>query len=479
MHARTLILMTGTACHCVLFATGCGGTSPQSTDENVNEIRQDSIASDSIHDSSPPDMRQDHSNVDFPITDDGWDVTRPDVADDLEQTEIHQLDVILDGDFVILAWNNLGMHCYNPSFKRMAVLPPFNTIWAQVYRKASNPELITSGITIEYSYPDNSYSGAGTPAKSDFWDFAEQLFGSPLALDIGLTGKGMTGTFDLKADHWEAEGIPVTEFRDQDAIPGGGPLTWKRYPYQLATVIVKRNSDGAELARTRVVTPVSSELNCHTCHGDTGAATIKYPITPSGTEDADLNILRLHDHIEGTNHEGKQPVLCAKCHASNALGTLGNMGVPNLSKAMHARHRGIEGITEDTTGCYACHPGPETKCLRDVMTLERSVAGCVTCHGDMAAVAANPTPWINEPRCDSTQCHGGEVKQDKPLYNMSKGHHSVYCAACHDSPHAIAPSRETNDGIKFTELQDGEGPVKECSMCHGFKPSGEIHQDDD
>ncbi|HOA12329.1 MAG TPA: hypothetical protein PKH54_12965 [Myxococcota bacterium] len=479
MNTKSFVVMAGTVFLCVLCSTGCGGSNQPAVDATTIDVHADSIGSDLIDDSTPADTRQDTSGTDPGAADHGSEIAPDNGITDPGNADNGSDDIPLDGEFVILAWNNLGMHCYNPSFKRLAVLPPFNTIWAQVYRKAPSPELITSGITIEYSYPDNSYSAAGTPAKSDFWEYAEQLFGSPLATDVGLTGKGLTGTFELKTDHWEAEGIPVTEFRDRDATVGGSPLTWNRYPYQLATVVVKRTSDGTELARSRVVTPVSSELNCQTCHSDSGAATVKYPITPSGTDDTDLNILRLHDYLAKTDHESNQPVLCAKCHASNALGTLGNMGVPNLSKAIHSRHRDIKEISEDTTGCYACHPGPETKCLRDVMTREGSVAGCVACHGNMAAVATNPTPWINEPRCDSAQCHGGEVRQDKPLYNMSKGHHGVYCAACHDSPHAIAPSREANDGIKFMELQDGEGPVKDCTLCHGFKPSGEIHEEDD
>ncbi len=55
--------------------------------------------------------------------------------------------------YVILAWNNLGMHCYNPDFSDLAVLPPYNTLWAQVIKVGDPPQIVTSGITVEYSFP--------------------------------------------------------------------------------------------------------------------------------------------------------------------------------------------------------------------------------------------------------------------------------------------------------------------------------------
>ena len=39
-----------------------------------------------------------------------------------------------DRSYVVLAWNNLGMHCDNPDFQDLAVLPPYNTLWAQVVK---------------------------------------------------------------------------------------------------------------------------------------------------------------------------------------------------------------------------------------------------------------------------------------------------------------------------------------------------------
>jgi hypothetical protein len=167
----------------------------------------------------------------------------------------------------------------------------------------------------------------------------------------------------------------------------------------------------------------------------------------------------------------RRPVLCAECHASNALGKPGVAGIPNLSNAMHRRHSGK--IDNTLEGCYTCHPGPQTQCLRD--TMSQSGMTCIDCHGTIEEVAQNPEPWLNEPRCDT--CHPREgsnlhVEQNNPLYRLSTGHGGLYCSACHDSPHAIAPSREPDDGIKFVNLQGNPGTLRDCTVCHGTVPDG-------
>lgn len=369
--------------------------------------------------------------------------------------------------YVIVAWNDLGMHCYNPQFQDLAVLPPWNTLWAQVIRVGDPPQIVTAGVRVTYEFPDNTYS----VGKSDFWDVspyagvqnAQWLFNltGPLPANVGLTGKGLAGEMDLHGDHFVAEGIPLTEYRDS------APTT--RYPYQLATVIAWDVTSGAELARLTVVAPVSTEMHCETCHYDGALEGI-------ATGRVDTNILTLHDLENMEDEDGgydvplmdRRPVLCAECHASNALNAPGVQGVPNFSKAMHEKHQ--ERVTQDQAGCYSCHPGPQTKCLRD--TMSQQGMDCLDCHGNMAMVAQNPDPWLNEPRCDNEACHGSAYQQDHPLYRMSKEHGGIYCEACHDSTHAIAPSREPNDAIKFVALQEHNGTLEKCTVCHATTPSG-------
>jgi hypothetical protein len=355
------------------------------------------------------------------------------------------------GNYKILAWNDLGMHCYSRDFADLAVLPPYNTLWVQVVKAGNPPELVTSGIRVEYFYADNTDSAG----KTNFWNYDQALFGVDLPLNVGLKGKGLSGTMDLSGDHFVAEGIPITEFSDS------APTV--RQPYQLATVVVKDSATGEVLTSMQVVTPTSSEMRCDNCHSDTGIAK---PSVPTGK--VETNILRLHDEDSGTKLMANRPVLCASCHASNALGAPGKPGIKNLSKSMHEHHAGV--IPSTLEGCYNCHPGPQTRCLRDVMSIEKGMI-CSSCHGSMATVSNNPNPWLNEPRCDA--CHNsGRYNQDQPLYRFSKGHGGLYCEACHDSTHAIAPSREANDAIKFNQLQGRNGPLEECSVCHTVIPSG-------
>ena len=138
-------------------------------------------------------------------------------------------------NYVVLAWNDLGMHCYNQDFQDLAVLPPYNTLWAQVIEVGDPPQIVTSGITVTYGFADNTYS----VGKSNFWQYDLPLFGVDLPDNIGLKGKGLAGTMDPAGNHFEAVGIPLTEFRDSQ------PLT--PYPYQLATVTVFSATTGVEL----------------------------------------------------------------------------------------------------------------------------------------------------------------------------------------------------------------------------------------
>ena len=360
-------------------------------------------------------------------------------------------------EYVVLSWNDLGMHCYNRDFKDLAVLPPYNNLWAQVVKVGDPPQIVTQGIRVTYAFPDNTYS----VGKSNFWQYDQQLFGRDLPPNVGLTGKGMAGEMDAHGDHFTAEGIPLTEFRDSDPT--------NPYPYQLAEVIAYETATNKELARATVVAPVSTEMNCDDCHYDGGVEDI-------ATGGVETNILTLHDKENQekypTGHEGslmgRRPILCAECHASNALGASGEPGVPNLSKAIHDKHE--EEMSSSLEGCYKCHPGPQTQCLRDVMSTQHGME-CRDCHGDMKQVAENPNPWLNEPRCDNAACHGSAYQQNKVLYRESKEHGGIYCAACHDSPHAIAPGRETNDGIKFRDLQGFYDTLQTCTVCHATMPA--------
>jgi hypothetical protein len=238
--------------------------------------------------------------------------------------------------------------------------------------------------------------------------------------------------------------------------------------YQLATVVVRDKTTGLELARTHPVAPVSTEMHCDNCHEDGGVEDI-------ATGRVETNILTLHDEESLDDYPPgfgplmqNRPVLCADCHASNALGKPGLPGIPSLSHAMHDKHsEGEAGVPDTMQGCYNCHPGPQTQCLRD--TMSRRGMTCIDCHGGMSTVAHNSDPWRKEPRCDG--CHTDPAYvQNAALYRQSSGHGGIYCAGCHDSPHAIAASRESRDAIKFVEWQGHAGTLSTCTVCHTAAP---------
>jgi len=357
------------------------------------------------------------------------------------------------GAYRIIGWNDLGMHCMNENFANLCVLPPFNVLWAQAILQGNPPAIVTEGLTVEYRILDNTYSAG----KTDFWDFVFPLFNVDLAPNVGLTGATLAGTLDRTSDHFVVHGVPVTPYRDS------APTTW--YPYQLAELILRDASTGEELSQTTTVAPVSTEMRCSNCHSDGMREKIS-------TGNVETNILTLHDREEETQLMNERPILCARCHASNALGAPGNPEVPNLSLAMHRRH---DPSREDggTNDCYQCHPGQVTQCLRDVMFAKGIT--CTDCHGQMAALAVSSRePWVDLPNCGSANCHGAQfAPEPQTLYRNSKGHGGLYCEACHGSPHAILPTLQYNDNIQNIALQGKSGTLRDCTVCHGEQaPAG-------
>jgi hypothetical protein len=367
-----------------------------------------------------------------------------------------------NGQYTIIAWNDLGMHCMDPSYEDFAVLPPSNNLLAQVIHRGDSPNIVTSNITVEYRILGNTRSDN----KTNFWQYAQKLFNlpQPLTPNIGLKGNGLSGRMTAAGDHFVAEGIPLTEYLDNS-------LT-KPYPYQVAEVVAK-DSSGKILASTQTVAPVSTEMNCAACHNDNGSA--NHGIATGVVKQ---NILTLHDQKHSTTLMAQRPVLCASCHSSNALGKPGKPGLPSLSSAIHGKHA-EEGIDDGTMSgtCYKCHPGTQTKCLRGAMFAAGKT--CYDCHGNLAAVGnSNRKPWIDEPRCG--QCHDSAHSENSgKLYHASTGHQGIYCQACHGSQHAEYPSTQPNDNIQSILLQGHAGTIDTCTVCHITKPTyGGPHRDD-
>ncbi len=344
--------------------------------------------------------------------------------------------------YIIIAWNDLGMHCSNKYFNKFAVLPPYNNQKAQVIKVGNSttlPVIDTTGFSVTYEIPGNTYS----VGKTDFWSYANALFGVTLANNIGLTGVGLSGNMTYSGNTFHVEGIPVTPYPDNDLV--------NEHPYQL-TLIKVYDASSNLLASTQSVIPVSNELNC----------------VSSGCHSSEQDILNKHESVAGFD-PNVTPILCADCHKDNALNMPGISAAPSFSQAIHGAHG------SRTNDCYKCHPGPNTQCLRDTMHSRGMI--CQDCHGSVSNVALTiengREAWLQEPDCGTNYCHGSNhASEPGKLYRNSKGHSSLYCSACHNSPHAIMPTSQPNDNVQNINLQGHKGTLSKCSVCHGYTPSG-------
>lgn len=345
------------------------------------------------------------------------------------------------GNYIIIGWNDLGMHCANKDFDSIVILPPYNNVRAQAILRGNAdqlPQVIDTGYTISYSIPGNTYS----VGKTNFWAYDSVLFGVNLPDNIGLAGMGLSGTMGQHAGYFQADGIPITPYQDTNLFTED--------PYQLA-LLQLLDADGQLLAETYPVVPVSGEINC----------------VSSGCHSSQQDILDEHEE-EGGFDPTNLPVLCSQCHADVALGMPGNPEAGSLSFVVHDKHK------EYTNDCYKCHPGPNTQCFRDVMYTEGMV--CQDCHGSMTQVAQSiengRRPWLDEPKCGD--CHGADYAEEPgKLYRESKGHGGLYCSACHGSPHVIFPSANPRDNVQNIELQGHSGTLDDCTVCHTIIPTGD------
>jgi hypothetical protein len=453
----------------------------------------------------------------------------------------------------LLGWNNLGMHCMDSDYSVFSVLPPYNTLEAQLI---VGGRLVTngSGYTVSYQAvadPVGSFNSTAM-GKGNFYTYATALYGASLPAETGLLGWSMPGPGNdpqltlfeptnapapgaaARVNWFRAEGIPISPYDDAH----------QKNPYPLMRLIA-RNGANQPIATNDIVLPVSDEMDCRACHasGTQPAAQPAAGWVWDGLPERDfrLNILRLHDEHEFAVHpdlysaaltdrrfnpaglyrgvvaDGK-PVLCAACHASEALGAPSYGTIPPLTASVHSHHAGVMDPILHTpldnaanrSACYQCHPGSSTRCLRGAMGSAIASDGsmemqCQSCHGTMSQVGASTrVGWFMEPNCQS--CHSGTAthnngqirytsvftdtngsvrvpvdqtfatQPDTPapgisLYRFSAGHGGLQCSACHGSTHAEFPSIHLNDNLRNAALQGHAGMMVECTSCHTTMPN--------
>lgn len=431
------------------------------------------------------------------------------------------------GTAIVLAANDLGMHCMDKEYSIFSILPPFNVVNAQILKQDNNGlPYLTDDVDVNVFYDSvadfsgsiNSYS----ISKTGFWQYANNLFGISLDDGEGLTGLYMPDDdpqkrgvqpmeFNLQKEWFSAEGIPITPV--DDAL--------QTNPYPLLRISARDPQSNETLGDIDVVVPVATETDCQNCHKTGGIASqgFGWSNDPDIEVQSKINILILHDQdiAANTNLINEQPVLCARCHYSPALdlaatGPAGEqVGIQNLSTVMHKYHGELNNgqLFPDTASvddtCYQCHPGNITQCQRGAM--KTGGMDCNDCHGKMLAVGSNRDPWVDLPLCQS--CHTGDavnyltgvnlvadpdwpfrlrqayqtgdaaasplvasntrfVENTNTLFRFSKGHGGVFCEGCHGSTHAIWPNAtvSANDNLIAETLQGYSGTIIECDTCH-------------
>lgn len=372
---------------------------------------------------------------------------------------VQSVSVTAGQPYVVLAWNELGMHCLNPSYDTAVILPPYNSVRAQVIRRGNKPAVITAGISVTYRIINNSTSQKGL--FTQFWTYSLQLFGGAPAIDKGLNlddpgvSNGLSGPMLAKAGYFIASGIPVIPVNDGAGSP------WN--PYQVIEVTVKDSATGSTLAQTRTTIPTSDEINCGKCHGNSTNPTVVFN-----------DVLAKHDSRSNTSLLSSKPVLCAKCHGSPALGQTGpGTSGKYLSQAIHGFHSSLAA----PPSCYDCHPGAVTQCNRSNHHTAAD-GNCIICHGTLATIATtialgSRVPWVSEPKCAT--CHNtgvAQVDSGATLYRNAIGHGGLFCTACHGSPHAMTPSNQASDNYQFVQYQGKAMAMGDCRVCHNTSRGG-------
>ncbi|MFA7423729.1 MAG: cytochrome ubiquinol oxidase subunit I [Desulfosarcinaceae bacterium] len=424
-------------------------------------------------------------------------------------------------EYVLLAWNNMGMHCLSDSDPWWVILPPANDLHAQLIRRGELPEVVTEEVTLVYRVE----AGFEHPEKQvSFWKHARSNFGldEDLPEGVGLSGNRVSGEMKLDEEKimFAATLIPMAPYRDG-----------RYHPYPICTVEARERQSGQILARTRVVVPTSTEMGCAKCHG--GGWRVEN--RAGFTEETARRILKVHDKHSGTGllaaAEAGKPRLCQSCHQDPVLGTAGQPGLLNFPAAIHGWHANyLTGQGADA--CAMCHPsdpaGPTT-CLRGA---HADSLDCTHCHGTledhalsllkkeneagkagaerlMAHLAPRTvadleevvgrTPWLQQPDC--TGCHTeafirpdpGEVSAFnqwtggfEELYRVrTDDTGSLQCAACHGAPHAVYPAfnrwyGHDRDNLQPLQYQGNRRPIGaqgHCTVCHGIEMDFSVHHE--
>ena len=134
-----------------------------------------------------------------------------------------------DGNHVVMAINDLGMHCGDYDTRISSILPPFQVLLGQVLQRGSTPTLNPAGVSLWYSAASNPADPAAGPGpfpgrksdgstyKTNFWDaVANGSYDAFYPGGLGITPLA-TGGFPVTTD----VGLPVPNVEELYIGPDG------------------------------------------------------------------------------------------------------------------------------------------------------------------------------------------------------------------------------------------------------------------
>jgi hypothetical protein len=402
-------------------------------------------------------------------------------------------------NFKILASNDLGMHCACPSFNTFMLLPPYNTLRAQVVRAGGEePSLLGSSTQYKVTYSVLENTDAGMKADPYFASWiqnAPKIFPGfqPVRPDgriQGIGGATLSGDMELRTTGttwFEKAGIPAYPVVTGTAAdimtdPLGGP---KRTPYLTGRIQVVDKTSNTVVASDDVTVPVAFG-GCCNCHLKLAQSYGK-PATPAGSFQT---MGMLHgkatridfSYLDPDGDGVAGPIRCSVCHWDPAMGeskapgfattypsyqilpgaTFGKADVRtstrSFSDVLHRFHAQSSTVLASydaniAKNCYDCHPGNNVNCYRDAHTQKANASGqpiwCTDCHGDLnQRIAQNQlaNPWSYQTLPTCSKCHGTSYGEKSP-----------------------GSSGWLNLGIfgKYLNSSGHHGSKILCSSCHG------------
>jgi len=416
--------------------------------------------------------------------------------------------------YVLLAWNNLGMHSISDADGSFSLMPPANDLFAQLIKRGPTPEIVTEGVDIVFRVEP----GFEKPARQvDFWKHLPSLFGRNLPENVGLSGQGLSGPMQLKGNGkaFVAKNVPVVPYPAQGGYQ----------PYPSFTIEARDKASNTILATTRMVAPVATEMGCKTCHGGS------WRKGQAGISDTTAqDILSMHDRFNKTTLAAQakagKPVLCQSCHPDPMLNAPGKAGLLNLSASIHGFHANFLG-GRGAEACALCHPSSPQGATRFLRGVHHEAGlDCTNCHGaleDHALAlllaeknAGKPgaarlmqhlksrlvaglagiqprTPWVQQPDCLTCHVNFAPPEVDSAFNTWTTGADTLYrnrhddsgsihCAACHNSPHAEYPAsnpyEKERDNFGPRQYQGNPYPLganRNCKVCHTITMNTDMH----